>query len=97
MEKYSSTPPDKDPQLWAIAKRRARFKTELITYLVINAFLWVIWLLTTKGKYEGGIPWPVWVTLGWGIGMLFQYFGAYKYPKETAAEREYEKLKQKNK
>ncbi len=95
MEQQSSTPEQRDPQLWAIAKRRARFKSDLVTYVVINAFLWLIWLLTTKGKYDGGIPWPVWPTAGWGIAMVIQYFEAYKYPKENTAEKEYEKLKNK--
>lgn len=94
MEQYSSNTEQKDQQLWAIAKRRARFKRELVIYFVINAFLWLIWLLTSKGSYAGGIPWPVWPTAGWGIAMLIQYFEAYKYPKENTAEKEYEKLKQ---
>jgi hypothetical protein len=94
MEKYSSNPEQKDPQLWAIAKRRARFKRELVTYFVINAFLWLIWLLRSNDNYSGGIPWPVWPTAGWGIAMVIQYFEAYKYPKENTAEKEYEKLKQ---
>ncbi len=94
MEQQSSTQEPKDPQLWAIAKRRARFKRELVTYFVINAFLWLIWLLTTKGRNSGGIPWPIWPTAGWGIAIIIQYFEAYKYPKENTAEKEYEKLKQ---
>lgn len=94
MEPHSQTPEEKDARLWAIAKKRAGFKRDMVTYIVINAFLWLIWLLTSKGKYDGGIPWPVWPTAGWGIAMVIQYFEAYKYPKENTAEKEYEKLKQ---
>ena len=61
-------------------------------YLVVNAFLWVIWLLTDDEKTHG-IPWPVWSTAGWGVALLFQYLNAYKYPGENAAEKEYERLK----
>lgn len=87
--------PEKDPKLWEIAQKRASFKTNLITYIIVNAFLWILWAITKSGGYSGGIPWPVWPTLGWGIGIIFHYFGAYVYPEANSAEREYEKLKNK--
>ncbi len=95
MEQYLQPPEEKDARLWAIAKKRAGFKRDLVTYIFINAFLWLIWLLRTKDNYSGGIPWPVWPTAGWGIAIVIQYFEAYKYPKENSTEREYEKLKRK--
>ena len=81
---------DKDPQLWQQAKARAEFKTHLSVYIVVNAMLWLIWFFT------GGIhayPWPIWPTAGWGIGIIFNYLGAYKF--SNTAEKEYEKLRQK--
>ena len=83
----------RDPQLWEIAKRRASFKYHLATYIVINLFLWAIWFFTgdpgnTRDKY----PWPIWSTLGWGIGLLFHFLGAYVFPRENSVEKEYEKL-----
>jgi 2TM domain len=96
MEQQSQTPPEKDPKLWAIAKKRAGFKKDLVTYFIINAFFWLIWLFTTNsGDRDTGVPWPVWPMAGWGIAILFQYFEAYSYPKENAAEKEYDKLKNK--
>lgn len=95
MEQYSPKPDEKDPKLWSLAKKRVGFKRDLITYIVINVFLWLLWLFTTNGKYSGGIPWPAWVTVGWGIGIVIQYFEVFRYPKENAAEKEYEKLKRK--
>ena len=94
MEPHSQTPEEKDARLWAIAKKRASFKRDLVTYFVINAFLWLIWLLTNKNYSYNGIPWPVWPTAGWGIAMVIQYFEAYRYSKENTAEKEYEKLQQ---
>jgi hypothetical protein len=38
------------------------------TYLAVMALLWLIWLavwLVTGAGY----PWPIWPTLGWGIGV----------------------------
>jgi len=84
----------KDETLWKIAKKRAHFKRHFFSYAVINVFLWAIWYFT-DGYHgnEGGIPWPAWVTLGWGIGIAFNYSDAYHSYKDSGAEREYEKLK----
>ncbi len=94
MNQFSNMPPDRDPKLWSIAKRRVGFKRDLAAYLIVHFFLWIIWLLSSLEDYDGGIPWPVWPMLGWGIGLLFQYAEAYRFPKERAEEKEYEKLKQ---
>ncbi|GAA4317884.1 2TM domain-containing protein [Flaviaesturariibacter amylovorans] len=89
---YYPTPEGKDPHLWQVARRRASFRYSALTYLIVNAFLWILWALTSRNNYSG-IPWPVWPTLGWGIGLAFQYFGAYGSPAgKDPAEAEYEKL-----
>jgi hypothetical protein len=93
MSNYNPAPPDKDPQLWEIAQRRAGFKSHLATYIVINIFLWGIWFFTNQERDRNGLPWAVWPTLGWGIGIVFHYLGAYVFPKSNSVEREYEKLK----
>jgi hypothetical protein len=92
MEQQPSSTGEKDQKLWAIAKRRARFKKDMVMYVAVNVFLWVIWLLT-DGHLDRGIPWPVWPTVGWGLAMVFDYYEAFRNPKENAVEREYEKLK----
>lgn len=92
MSHYQSAPPDKDPHLWEIAQRRASFKTHLATYIVINLFLWGVWYFTNHQYDHNGLPWPVWSTFGWGIGLFFHFLGAYVYPKTNSVEREYEKL-----
>jgi hypothetical protein len=86
---------NKDEKLWAIAQKRADFKKKLFTYLIVNGFLWLIWLFTNQnnsGNYSN-IPWPIWPTLGWGIGIAFQYFDAYNKAGNSLADKEYEKLK----
>lgn len=96
MSHYNQPPEGKDPALWEIAQRRASFKSHLAVYLVINAFMWGIWFFNQK-DHGTGYPWPIWTTLGWGIGVAFHYIGAYVYPKANSVEREYEKLKNQNK
>jgi hypothetical protein len=82
---------EKDPELWEIAKRRASFKYHLAVYIVMNIFFWVVWYFSRD--YSGDAHmWPIWPTLGWGIGLAFHFMGAYVFPKNNSVEREYEKL-----
>ncbi len=85
--------PERDPVLWEIAQKRASFKWNLASYIIVNTFLWLLWYFTgNRYGHESHVPWPVWPTLGWGIGIVFHYLGAYVFPKQTSAETEYEKL-----
>jgi 2TM domain len=93
--KDQNTPPDKDPKLWEIARKRASFKSNLFTYIVINIFLWVLWYFRSDHDNHSGWPWPLWVTLGWGIGIAFHYYSAYVNPEVNSVEKEYDKLKEK--
>jgi hypothetical protein len=96
-QRIPDTADPKDRDLWEIAQKRAGFKSHFLSYITVNAFLWILWLLTGAKTYGSGIPWPVWPTLGWGIGIVSHYLGAYVYPKNNSVEREYEKLKQEQK
>ncbi len=86
--------PTNDERLWRLARRRAAFKKSLYSYLVINAFLWAIWWFVS-GHRSGlhSYPWPIWVMLGWGVGLGFQYFDAYSGNKQDMAIEEFKKLK----
>lgn len=106
MSHYQQQAPEgKDPALWEIARKRASFKTHALTYIIVNLFLWGIWYFTGNGHTEmemghwsgGNYPWPIWTTLGWGIGLAFHFAGAYIFPKANSVEREYEKLKDQQK
>jgi len=84
-------PINRDPHLWRQAKARARFKASLFTYFWVNALLWTIWALTGRSSYP--IPWPLWPTFFWGIGLVAQGVGAYGlWGRDQQAEREYERL-----
>lgn len=86
----------RDEKLWKLAKKRAEFKKYLLTYLVINAFLWGFWLFNSYRHGDFSFPWPAFVSLGWGIGLAFNYIGAYSGYKESLTEKEYNKLINKN-
>ncbi len=89
--------PDNDPrdqELWAIARKRASFRRHLFTYIAVNSLLWIFWALRGGSDYNG-IPWPLWSTLGWGLGLAINYADAYMFHRENSVEQEYEKLKKK--
>lgn len=94
---YHPTPDGKDPRLWHLANKRVAFKRHLAAYFVVNAFLWALWLLTGAPIYNDGVPWPVWSTVGWGLGVAFHYFGAYVNTDKDPVEQEYQKLQNQNK
>lgn len=87
----------RDEKLWQVAKKRASFQRSLASYFIVNAFLWAVWWFTSGRKEShDGLPWPAWVMLGWGIGLIFQYMNAYGGSKRDLVDKEYEKLKNQN-
>jgi hypothetical protein len=95
---YSNVPEGKDPQMWQLAEKRASFKKHLVTYFIINLFLWLLWYFS-KGYYSGQfggnhVPWPIWPMIGWGIGIVFHFLAAYVFTEEDSIEKEYNKLVQ---
>jgi hypothetical protein len=82
----------RDERLWKIAGKRAAFKRQLISYILVNAFFWFIWWWGA-GKDYHGVPWPVYPLAGWGLGLAFSYFGAYGNDKNSLTEKEYERLR----
>jgi hypothetical protein len=86
---------DRDPHLWRIAKARAKFKSHLTTYVLVNALLWAIWAFTSNyhGRHEDFLPWPIFPTLFWGLGVAIQGLTTYGYfGRSNWSEREYERL-----
>ena len=95
MDNQLNTDSQRDEKLWKTAKKRVEFKKHLITYIIINVFLWCLWLFTGS-KYGNSIfPWPAFVTIGWGIGLVFNYIAAYSGFKDSMIDSEYQKLKNK--
>ena len=87
---------EKEQELWKLAKKRVGFKKNLASYIVINSMFWVLWYFTEyQEENGGGVPWPVFPMIGWGIGIVFGFIKAYVNINPDAVEKEYEKLKDK--
>jgi cytochrome c oxidase assembly factor CtaG len=92
----STTDATRDQRLWQVAKARTKFQGHLVTYLVVNAGLWLLWAVTTwplERHSHSELPWPIWSTLFWGIGLVLQGFAAYSpLNRGERTQREYERL-----
>ena len=51
-----------------------KFYSHLLTYIVVNIFLAAINYYSNQWEY----PWFLWVTFGWGIGLVFDALKAYQ-------------------
>jgi hypothetical protein len=80
-----------DNETWELAEARVGFKQHLLIYFIMNAFLWMVWTADNlrMANELWHFPWPIYPLVGWGIGLVFHYFGAYS----NAVKKEYEKLK----
>lgn len=87
-----------DEALRSIAQRRVAdrrgFQLDLLMYVLINAIIWVAWL--TVLAPEGAFPWPVFVSGGWGIGLVAHGLLTYwtlSGANDAAVERELERMR----
>jgi hypothetical protein len=70
-------------------KKQADFRVHLMIYVLVNAFLTVIWAMTGAGFF-----WPIFPIVGWGIGVAANAWDAYSrdVPTERAIRREMDRL-----
>jgi 2TM domain-containing protein len=71
-----TVPSDQDLRAKAEARVKARedFRVHLLIYVLVNAMLWVVWLL---GGADIRNPWPIYSLLGWGIGIVAHWYSVY--------------------
>ena len=62
-------------------KRRRDLATHAVSFLVINAAVWILWALTGQGY-----PWPAWLTGLWGIGLVLNAWDVYARRPVTEAD-----------
>jgi hypothetical protein len=86
--------PDPESELRKLAilrlKKRRDFAAHLMIYLAVNAALVVIWALTGAGYF-----WPIFVIIGWGIGLGANAWDVYgrKPISEDEIRRETDRLR----
>jgi len=72
-------------------KKRRDFKTHLVVYILVNGVIWGIWLVIALTSGGGNWwPWPIFPTLGWGIGLALNAWDVYARRPITEGEVENE-------
>ena len=54
------------------ALRKRKFRGDLVGYIVINAFIIGIWVVSGSGYF-----WPGWVLAGWGAILILDGWNVY--------------------
>ncbi|HVT77456.1 MAG TPA: 2TM domain-containing protein [Acidimicrobiales bacterium] len=74
---------------WRQARKRVTerrdFGAHVVTYVVVNAFLVVVWSITGHGYF-----WPVWIIAGWGMGLVLHAWDVFLRRPVTDADIEAE-------
>ena len=60
-------------------------------FLLVNILLYVIWWRTGNGSF----PWPIFATIGWGIGVVAHIFVTFGTGMDNSkmVEKAYQRLK----
>jgi len=70
-------------------EKRAEFRMHLAAYLLVNAVLVTIWFVVA----DGGLFWPIFPMLGWGIGLMLHAMETFRLPvTEDRIAREMQRL-----
>ena len=64
-------------------RKKHEFHAHLAAYLLVNAMFVAIWAMTD----QGGFFWPVFLIIGWGIGIFFHGWDVYSSPPSEARIR----------
>jgi hypothetical protein len=65
------------------------FYTHLFVYIVVNIFLFLINLLTSRGSW-----WFYWPLIGWGIGLAAHWFSVFGTSGKFGRQWEQKKIKE---
>ena len=92
-EVVAATPEALREQALQRLKKRRDFKAHLFVYSLVNAVVWGIWLVIAASSHSWW-PWPIFVTLFWGIGLATNAWEVYvrKPITEEEVQREIEHL-----
>lgn len=63
-------------------KEKKDFFIHLLTYIVVNTSIFLVWMIS-----GGGYPWFIWPLFGWGIGLIFHFLSVWVFERQTNWER----------
>ena len=75
-EVVATTPEGLREQALVRLKKRRDLNAHAFVYVLVNAVIWGIWVAVGVGSHSWW-PWPVFVTLFWGIGLVMNAWDVY--------------------
>jgi hypothetical protein len=90
MNNYEAGAEDARDRAVRSLRKKADFRNHLLAYVLVNAAIVVVWVMTGSGFF-----WPMIPILGWGIGLLFHAQDVYGHQEITEADirREMERMR----
>ena len=88
-EVVGTTPEAARDQALRSLKKRRDLKTHAVVYVLVNAVIWGIWTVIGLSSHTWA-PWPVFVTLGWGILLVLSAWDVYGRKPVTEDELKHE-------
>jgi 2TM domain-containing protein len=77
----------------ARVEAREGFTVHFLVFLAVNVLLWGIWAFNGANLAS---PWPIFVTFGWGIGVVAHWWSAYgrdEGRREAAIQTEMDRIR----
>jgi len=71
------TPEQRDTTTRRQLKRQRDLRSHLVTFVLVNAFLVGIWVVSCIAARELIFFWPIFPLLGWGLGLAVQAWQVY--------------------
>src|SRR5437588_111814 len=92
-EVVATTPDALREQALLRLKQRRDLKAHAFVYALVNIVVWSIWVVVAFGSHSWW-PWPVFLTLFWGVGLVMNAWDVYvrKPITEEDVRREIEHL-----
>ena len=92
-EVVESTPSAVREQALAQVKKRRDLNTHAVVYALVNLAIWGIWVVVAASSHSWW-PWPVFLTVFWGIGLAMNAWDVYfrKPITEQELQREIDRL-----
>jgi 2TM domain len=75
-EVVATTPDALRKQALSRLKKRRDFKAHAFVYVLVNLVVWGIWAVVGTSAHSWW-PWPVFMTLFWGIGLVMNAWDVY--------------------
>lgn len=75
-ELAATTPDELRRQAIRQIKKRRDFAAHAVVYALVNLVVWGVWVVVAVSSHSWW-PWPVFVTLGWGIGLVMNAWDVF--------------------